>query len=170
MSIQQGQMLEVLFKLIRYKILDLILDEKTPWQTLDVLYETPRVQRLWVQHGDYRINLHRIFPCDTALIHPHPWPSAVALLTGSYEMGVGHINSQSSLATIQLSAGSSYEMIDPEGWHYVKPKEICLSIMLTGKPWPTNKTISQPGKGLNGPLSQVDKNDIIEKFLDHYNC
>lgn len=103
------------------------------WNSLDVNYEPPQVHRMWVQHGDYRVNLHRIFPCEKALYHPHPWPSAIHVLDGEYEMGVG--TNRVEAARVVLAAGSRYEMLDILGWHYVRPlKEPSLSLMLTWAP------------------------------------
>ena len=70
-------------------ILPELLKDEFLWSTVDVDYETPRVERVWTQVGPMRINLHRIHPCKEALMHPHPWPSAVAVVHGEYEMGVG---------------------------------------------------------------------------------
>jgi hypothetical protein len=83
--------------------------------------------------------LHRIWPCDKALFHPHPWPSAVLVLSGVYEMGIGYgvgKKGPPEAATVLLTAGSSYEMIEPDGWHYVRPiGKPSLSLMVTAQPY-----------------------------------
>jgi hypothetical protein len=68
----------------------LLQDEKT-WQSLLVDYHSPTVERLWTAWKEYRVYLHRIHPCERekALFHPHPWPSAMRVLNGEYEMAVG---------------------------------------------------------------------------------
>lgn len=127
------------------------------WNSLEVTYEQPRVERLWRQDGDYRIYLHRIHPCiveqpneedreqlltiqddSQAFWHAHPWPSAMVVVSGSYKMLVGTKNHV--CATLTLPRGTCYEMTDPKAYHKVCPqREPSLSIMVTGplyqKPW-----------------------------------
>lgn len=124
-----------------YELPELLDEHSSVWRTLDVDYEPPRVERLWRQLGPYRLMLHRIHPCEKALFHPHPWPSAVRVVSGRYEMGVsqGHVllnEHQPEVARLILTAGSQYEMVHPLAWHYVRPlDEPSLSVMVTGKPW-----------------------------------
>lgn len=132
----------------------------TDWNSVDVTYEDPHVERLWLPLGENRLNLHCIHPCKKPLIHPHPWPSAVKILTGKYLMGVGTMGSNDPTATMVLREGSSYEMLDPIGWHYVQPLDGCsFSVMLTGRPWPANG-IKHPGRGKNEPLSEYRKSTL----------
>jgi hypothetical protein len=122
------------------------------WHGLHVTYHPPVVERLWRQHGAHRLFLHRIHPCDAgeALWHPHPWPSAVAVVSGRYEMGLAATSPSRysiesgvyvpergpELATTILTAGSQYEMLTPQAWHSVRPLEApSLSVMLVGEPW-----------------------------------
>lgn len=137
------------------------------WQSLDVDYEPPRVERVWIQHGDFRVNLHRIHPCDKALYHPHPWPSAVYVLSGQYEMAVGTSNTEASRQI--LTSGSMYEMLDPHGWHSVRPLgRPSLSLMLTWTPF--DHQVYQHrnyGKGLgHKPLSDDSLHQLIGDFAD----
>jgi len=139
----------------------------TYWQSLDIVYEPPHVERLWVQEPDCRIYLHCIHPANGALFHPHPWPSAVKILQGGYEMGVGYRNGEEIpvVATMFLPPGSRYEMVDPKGWHYVKVPEgsISLSLMVTGLPW------GSPGKGRNqSPLGLERKIQLLNQFREFY--
>ena len=139
------------------------------WTTLDVDYEPPRVERIWCQVGAHRVQLHRIHPCDRALFHPHPWPSAVKVLSGRCEMGLGHsadLLDPPEVATCILSAGSEYEMLDPDGWHYVRPLgRPSLSIMVTAAPWPLRHPAEKrPQKKLE-PLSEDDKRSLVQAFL-----
>lgn len=112
-----------------------------PWKSMFVDYHYPYVERLWIPWKEYRLSLHRILPCQTneSLFHPHPWPQAVKVMQGNYEMGIGWGRGEipPPVATkIVVSSGFSYEMLDPDGWHYVRPIDVpSLSIMLTGKPW-----------------------------------
>lgn len=117
----------------------MLLYKPGAWESLDVDHEPPRVERLWRQCGVYRIMLHRIHPCERALFHPHPWPSAVKVLSGAYEMAVGYgagSDNPPIAATTVLTAGSSYEMIDPNAWHLVRPLGApSLSLMVVGLSW-----------------------------------
>jgi hypothetical protein len=102
-------------------------------------YHMPFVKRIWFQHGEYRVYLHKIEPClssSQALYHPHPWQSAIRIIKGIYEMGVGHSESQQIPATdckLFLSEGTIYEMTEKNAWHYVRPiNEPVYSLMVTG--------------------------------------
>lgn len=137
------------------------------WHSLAVRYETPHVNRLWWEWGDYRINLHKIFPCETALWHPHPWPSAVKIFSGSYEMGLayGDEKARYTVARTILCEGSCYTMTEQLGWHYVRPiGEPSMSVMVTGKPWDTGNA-KHPGKGIShDPLRDRERWEILEFF------
>ena len=137
----KGKMLQVLAR--TEEALPQVLSDRTLWTSLDVDYEPPRVERMWCQRGKYRVFIHRIHPCDKALFHPHPWPSAVKILSGTYEMSIGHGTGASDppeAATVLLTSGSSYEMIDPNGWHSVRPiGGPSLSLMVTAYPYDRNR-------------------------------
>jgi len=159
-----------------------LLDDPEGWETLLVNYEPPWVERLWRDfEGGYRLYLHRIYPCEKALFHPHPWPSAIKVLSGSYEMGVGYRHSRPGenqrtpdwtpspppiAATIVLTPGSSYEMIEPAGWHYVKPLVgPSLSIMVTGPKW---GAWSPKANHKLGPVTAEAKADLLSVFRHLY--
>jgi hypothetical protein len=141
------------------------------WRGVFVDYHPPFVERLWREWLDYRIFLHRIHPCAAgeALLHPHPWPSAMRVLDGCYEMAVGYgagTRDPRIAAKLILRAGSEYEMTDPDGCHYVRPLDKkSLSIMITGKPWareaPTTfRKLTE--------LSTQNRNEILELFRSVY--
>ena len=147
------------------------------WNTLDVNYEPPRVERLWKDFEDGRLYLHRIYPCEKALYHPHPWPSAVKIVTGSYEMAVGYQTrvptggSQPEpppFASLQvLTKGSTYEMIRPDGWHYVKPLGgTSYSIMVTGPKW--EGVWSPKANHKLEPVKPEAKLEILKAFQAFY--
>lgn len=162
----------------------LIEESLDRWTTLDIDYDTPRVERLWrtMEYrmvGDsissvsppmaYRLYLHRIHPCDKGLWHPHPWPSAVKVLSGRYEMGVGEGISKHDpppSATLVLTPGSEYEMVHPDGWHYVRPlgPEPSLSIMVSGAPWHIKHLGEKKPTGTLRPLSPEAADDMITAF------
>jgi hypothetical protein len=155
------------------KFLPVLLSQPTLWQGLYVDYHHPYVARLWTQWGENRISLHKIYHCQRkeALFHSHPWPQAAKILQGGYEMGVGYSQdpkSEPPLATrLFIKAGSAYEMTDPNGWHYVRPiHEPSFSIMVTGKPWPTNE-IAHEKPNLR-PLTSKEKAELLTLFKTFY--
>lgn len=111
------------------------------WRGMRIDYHHPYVDRAWRPWREYRLSIHRIYPCTRteALLHPHPWPSAIAILDGRYEMAIGYgagISSPAIAARVLLTAGARYEMLDPDGWHSVRPVDApSISIMLSGPPW-----------------------------------
>jgi len=150
--------------------LPILLTAARVWNSLDVNYEPPHVERLWHQYDDnYRLYLHRIHPCNEALFHPHPWPSAVHILSGSYEMGIGYGEGSKQppvAATLTLRGGSEYEMIEPNGWHYVRPLAgPSLSIMVTGQPW--QRWSPSPSTKL-GPLKAEVFAELLESFRSFF--
>lgn len=123
-----------------FRLHTLLMDEDV-WNDVLIDYHPPVVERVWRPFGDLRIYLHRIHPCGPgeALMHPHPWPSAVLIGNGEYEMLVGYGKGESVppvAAKIVLAEGSFYEMTNPDGWHAVRPiGRPSMSLMVTGKPW-----------------------------------
>ena len=88
---------------------------------------------------------------------------------GTYEMGVGYGvgNLEPPLAaTVILSAGSAYEMVDMDAWHYVRPlRSPAYSVMVTGKPWQRES----PGTGkLFRQLTDMEKRTNLNIFRHHY--
>jgi hypothetical protein len=83
-------MLEILAS-VESELPRLLLDESA-WSGLLIDYHPPTVERLWMGWQGHRVSLHRIHPCGPgqALFHPHPWPSAMRILSGEYEMAVGY--------------------------------------------------------------------------------
>lgn len=150
-----------------------LLKDESMWQGLFVDYHAPFVERLWTQAEENRISLHKIYPCENgeALFHPHPWPQACKILKGSYEMSVGYGEDHSSpppyAVTLVMAEGATYEMIDPNGWHYVRPLgEPTLSIMVTGKPWSVEK---KTDKNVElKPLSENQRTTLFNEFRKIY--
>ncbi len=149
------------------KALPKMLRDESGWNSLYIDYYPPIVERLWRQWGDYRISLHRIHPCKPgeSLLHPHTWPSAMRILSGKYRMEIGYSTTDEgppAAATLELAADSAYEMIEPHGWHSVRPLDgPSLSIMVSGKPWNRNYPHEFPRLG---PLPQ----DTFDKLLDDF--
>lgn len=159
-------MLAELRRIMQKELPGMIRDPSTPWKTLDVLYEKPRVERVWVQHGANRLYLHRIHPCEHPYRHHHPWPSAIHVLSGGYHMEIGEGDLMSStLALLDVRAGSGYEMLDRHGWHSVAPYDVpSLSLMLTGVPW-EDQALPPADLSANRPLNDAVKAEICREVL-----
>src|SRR5262245_50787575 len=122
LPLKRCTMLKVLAALER-ELPGLLRDEEG-WRSVLIAYHPPTVERLWRSWNDYRVYLHRIHPCarEEALFHPHPWPSAMRILSGEYEMAVGFGPGQEPppVATLLIASGEfRYEMTHPDAWHYV---------------------------------------------------
>ena len=142
------------------------------WHSLDIDYHPPRVERIWRQRGDYRISLHRIHTCaaEQALFHPHPWPSAMRVLAGKYEMAVGYgagLIAPPIAARLIADSGLVYEMTDPDAWHYVRPlSEHALTVMVTGRPW--DRVAPEAPSGPLKPLGVDHFADLMRAFRRFY--
>ncbi len=162
-------MLDVLYAVER-ELPELLLDE-SGWKSVYVDYHPPTVERLWRGWGEYRIYLHRIQPCGPgeALFHPHPWPSAMRILAGTYEMAVGYGKGMDEppVAALMIAEGNfRYEMTDPDAWHYVRPLGApTMSLMITGKPWdrPSHRSTTPLH-----PLTPEQHRAILDFFRTHY--
>ncbi len=153
------------------KELPRLLAEKDQWQSLNINYHPPFVERVYRSWEGYRIYLHKIHPCGPgeALFHPHPWPSAMHILSGKYEMAVGYGSSDTpppEAVKLIASGDLKYEMTDINSWHYVRPiDEMAMTLMVTGKPWRRKA----PGKNQDlVPLLSEAKEEIIAFFRDYF--
>lgn len=162
-------MLDVLQRVERE--LPALLADSAGWVGLYIDYHPPTVERLWRRWGEYRISLHRIHPCPpgAALFHPHPWPSAMRILAGEYEMAVGYGKGEEEppIAARMIASGEfAYEMTDPDAWHYVRPiGGPTWSVMVTGKPW--DRPAPRADRPL-GELSEQQREEILEFFRRRY--
>lgn len=113
------------------------------WDTLDIDYEAPRVERLSCEwEGGCMIHLHRIHPCNAPpRQHHHAWPSAIRVLAGAYDMTIGYsMRDAHEGRAMRLRAndgGIAYEMIERGAWHSVRPvgPDPTWSIMVIGPEW-----------------------------------
>ena len=153
------------------EVIPLLLKNEVTWKSLYIDYEKPYVARLWIPWKENRIYLHKIYPCapEEALFHPHPWPSAMKIVRGMYEMGVGYGKGKKQpdvAARVNLAAGSSYAMDNKEGWHYVAPKlEPAYTLMITGIPW---KRWAPSRKQVLRELSELEKKELFSLFNVYY--
>jgi hypothetical protein len=148
-----------------------LLQDGERWQSLYVDYHPPTVERLWSRWGEYRVFLHRIHPCGPgeALFHPHPWPSAMRVLDGEYEMAVGFGPGMGEppVAALMVARGDfRYAMTHPDAWHYVRPLGApTLSVMVTGKPW--ERESHRSTKAL-APLRPEQAAELLRLFRARY--
>lgn len=181
-------------------LLDLL---KNPliWNTLDVDYHHPRVERLWTQIEDSRLMLHVIHPCESSesLYHPHAWPSVMHVLKGKYEMGLampyspgfielhglnGYWRGNKStlirptdshwikeICRLELSGDNYYSMLEPKGWHSVRPiNEPSYTIMYSGPLYDEHQRVKiNKTWGELKPLSDERKLEILKIFLELFN-
>ena len=181
-------MIDTLKTIEREQILNILSQPIEKFKTLYVDYEHPYVERLQFNLEDgHRIFFHVIHECKTeqALYHPHPWPSAMHVLKGIYETGLsyseidehykhtetGELNSiiaKNEVAKLIIghnAYGSAYyEMLNPKGWHYVRPITTCHTVMLTHTPWYSGNKATKPLV----PLTDERANEIKEWFLQWY--
>ena len=149
-----------------------LLNTPSIWETLDIDYHPPRVERVWTQLDDMRLSLHIIHPCKEgeSLWHPHPWEGTFHVLNGVYEHGIGVGNNEISnikeLMKQEVHGEMYYEMLDKDSWHYVRPiGEALMTVMLSGPvKWEENRLTSPDLK----PLTKTRKLKIIHQFKEHY--
>ena len=132
-------------------------DDASRWKSIVINKRKPYTFRAFVEQGDSRICLHRFEACDPedSFAHPHPWPSSVLILSGSYDMAVMRTedlqsSEPSPVIDLTLSAGSIYHMNDRHTWHQVIPRSECYSLMVNGPRWENAHRFapSTSGKGL----------------------
>lgn len=135
------------------KILPLLLADRTIWKSYHIKHDDPEVWRLWLQLGEIRLYLHKIFACSDPFLHVHPGSSIVKCLKGGYmhttAMHNGLISDILNLQPEQLDdfstkltkqttlivPGSVYEMTDIRHFHSVKAANVSWSVMIMGLPY-----------------------------------
>lgn len=178
-------MLKILQEYERGVILNVLDLSNHHFKSLDVDYFPPRVERISICVGNYRLYFHVLHPCPegSSLYHSHPWESAIHVISGTYEMGLSfstdendlidiesgkynEIRKQTEIAKIIAHEGMYYEMMHKHGWHYVRPvgKQPCYSVMITG---------NLLYKGGKAPYELKELSDqritqIKQWFFDHY--
>lgn len=144
------------------------------FSTLLIDYEEPYVKRIWIQiNPTIRLLFHEILPCDEAFMHSHAWASAVRILpiSGDYEMETAFRPIPTMKPVILcrsiFTSGGYYEMLDPRGYHSVKPLyKPSYSVMLTYRTgWLNDAPTSK--KALTA-LSEKDKSRIFTMIKNCY--
>lgn len=141
------------------------------WGSIVINKRKPHTYRAFIQQDETRICLHRFDACEPedSFAHPHPWASSMLILSGEYDMVVGHTPDLTSaepspVIRVTLSAGSIYHMNDRHTWHQVIPRTQCYSLMVNGPRWnnPHGRAPSTSGKGLD-PMPEDVLADHLEK-------
>lgn len=151
------------------------------FMSLKIDYHEPFVDRLFflqelpvtvpgefVGRETFRIALHRIHPMgdQRPLWHPHDVPAVFKLLEGEYEHAVGTL--PGPLVTTVHGPGTTYTMLDPDGYHHVRPSDVAYTIMVSGTPYTTDErrpdTTVEAAKGTLGPLAEAEKLALWFKF------
>ena len=165
---------------IEKNLLPELLGKPEVWNTLDIDYYPPRVERLWTKiDDDHRLFIHIIHPTnEPCLFHKHRWPAAFKMISGSYEMGISYCENEISseeaynlntVAKFIVNTGSYYEMVNTHTLHYVKPIDgISISLMLTGQLYPEAEFRKEVLDKKLEPLSDLRKSQIISNLLYFY--
>ena len=174
MKLNQNSVSIEILKSLEPEIKDL-LNNPDIWNTLDVDYFPPRVERLWTIYKGYRIFLHTIHPTDKpCLFHKHRWPAAFKQVSGSYEMGITYSESEidsdeaynmPSLVRFIVSAGSYYEMTQTDCLHFVNPQgQTSHSIMITKDLYPESEFRKESLNIELKELSDVRKIELLNFY------
>ena len=177
-------MIEELKSIIKDERFKVLLNNPDIWESKDVDYTTPRVERVWMPINDKRLSLHVIHPCEEgeAYLHPHVWETAMYVLPigGKYEHGISilkskcfptaeeKINGEPDLLCRQEFRGDVYyEMLNEHTTHYVRPIGLpVFTIMLSGKPIWKDNACTLPKKLVS--LSDERKKEILLTFKQYF--
>jgi len=162
-------------QILRQGLLELphLLKDISRWSSKLVDYETPVVERIWTEYKNCRLALHKIHPCSTPLKHVHPWPAAVKVLSGKYEMEMGLVHpgeygqwDYSLIGSFIMGTGSEYDLLAKGAWHSVNPIDThSISLMVMGKPWePHPSMLEQPKPGTLKELTVEQIQSIIDEI------
>lgn len=143
--------------------------ELSDFQSKKVIYHKPEVWRLWLQVGEYRVNLHKIFKSEeTELYHPHPWAMSTTILKGQCEVGFGFGKTNPEICALSVyQPKSTYKMLHPQLWHYVKPlSDSILTIMVSGKPWENQTSFDIRPTQVQPELNETEKHILWNEICD----
>jgi hypothetical protein len=148
------------------------------WDSLVINRRKPHTYRAFTMFGEDRICLHRFEPCSEAeaFIHPHPWPGAFLVISGSYRHLVARSENLKDrpfeVMDSIMCKGSTYQIIDPRVWHIVQPLETSYTIMLNGPVWDVQHKETRTTKGKD--LEKMSESDlrthlkVFQEFLREY--
>lgn len=151
------------------------------WESIVINKRKPHTYRAFIMVDDFRICLHRFEACtaDDSFAHPHPWPSSMLVLSGTYDMQVGYSDDLDDgkpdpVIEVTLNAGSMYHMHQRQTWHKVIPRTQCFSLMVNGPRWekPHRRAPSTGGKGLEAMSNDLlmahlaSCKSLLEKYLN----
>lgn len=150
-----------------------LIDTPGVWDSLVINRRKPFTYRAFTTWRGYRVCLHRFEACDEdeAVLHPHPWPGAFAIVRGSYLMGVGasadRLTPPAGVMRLVMGPGSRYEIVSPMTWHSVVPREECYTVMVNGDAWPPEVAHvgvrRTQGKGLE-PMAAADLSAMFDVY------
>lgn len=144
------------------------------WDSLIVNRRKPFTYRVFTTlPNGLRLCLHKFDPCHTheAFAHPHPWPGAFTILSGSYQMNIGYSHNRNdkpevfgcpSVVNLELSRYSCYEIINPKTWHSVVPLETTYTVMINDAPWAPDVAHAEVRTTKGKDLDQMPEDDLLE--------
>jgi hypothetical protein len=159
-----------IFSLFEKFALGALADKNFEWDSLEIDYHKPYVNRIWIKYNDWHICLHEILPCERseALIHAHPWEADFKVYEGGYRMDMGFgINEPEIMQEMVLPPNSMYSMTDPNAWHCIYPSSTVYSIMVSRTPYgdKTNPNCKKSDKKLE-PMSDSEVQRLKSKFIN----
>lgn len=170
-AIERDSMLELLDEVLT--AIPTLINNPADWGSLVINRRKPFTYRAFTTWRGYRVCLHRFEACDEeeALLHPHPWPAAFAIVKGSYLMGVGYSENRlakpNQVMRTVFGPGSRYEIIGPLTWHSVVPRGECYTVMVNGEAWPTEiahtEVRTTKGKGLE-PMAEAELSAMFDVY------
>jgi hypothetical protein len=160
------------------KDLPSLLARPEGWRSYQLDRHPPRIDRMLRQYRDGKLYLHRIHACAPGLAdyHRHPWPSAMRLVEGSYELALGYGAGERppEVAVRRIvRSGFEYEMIVPHAWHSVRAIDnSALTIMVTGPRWSRRSSRHHPPQPLVdepiAPLEEAEIETMLEGYWQRY--
>lgn len=149
------------------------------WNGLYITYCKPIMYRLWRQHRENRIYIHRLLPCDTSEVYPHlhSWPCVVKIMSGVQEMAAGCINETNNYihsTNHWLKPGDTYSMTNPDAWHCIRPVSLPSISLMVGGPAFNKETLSKQhkdwfftqkdSKDSHRELNAMEVNHLLSEF------
>jgi len=122
-----------LLKSFEWTIKLLLERQQHTWKSLNINYDYPNIERIYIDYNGFRISCHKILQSfKQPLYHKHRWPAVFKQLKGSYTMGITHSPHEISsieaqylptLAKFEINEGSYYEMTQTDTLHYIETNQ-----------------------------------------------